>query len=383
METRRRRLHTLIQRRPLKRRRPPRTQRINMRRPQISEEVQQHEEHRDENRHKRVPPVLQAGALGERHHPVNLLLDFIGDHEVDGEGVFTQSQQLLAAQGILKSWRKEDGDSDEDGGNEAADPDVAVDEIEGGLVVGELAVAEAVAMHRRAKRPTVRRARRSQPETLRRVGDIVRAQLAQHPHHERRNGRRQKEAGNPTKRRFRDAHQRAVNVARPGLADRLERAHVTSHQREDGDADATLHKDANYRPFQEVGLAGGIAAGVGWLGVETAGKPSSLLCSADYDAAFIYLLPRHQIKSFLDYVDFLHPALDLREHISKLSALLSGIVEIGLPSITKPIVLETYSSDQISELCNRPLKALFQFCTGMDSQRAYAMHLQKPMAEAS
>ncbi|KFZ02093.1 hypothetical protein V501_09666 [Pseudogymnoascus sp. VKM F-4519 (FW-2642)] len=42
----------------------------------------------------------------------------------------------------------------------------------------------------------------------------------------------------------------------------------------------------------------------------------------------------------------------------------------GLPS--KRIVLETYPSNQLSHLCNRPLKELFQFCTGTDSQRAYA-----------
>ena len=35
-------------------------------------------------------------------------------------------------------------------------------------------------------------------------------------------------------------------------------------------------------------------------------------------------------------------------------------------------MLETYASDQLSHLCNRPLKELFQFCTGTDSQRAYA-----------
>jgi hypothetical protein len=54
-----------------------------------------------------------------------------------------------------------------------------------------------------------------------------------------------------------------------------------------------------------------------------------------------------------------------------LSALLPSIVEIGLPS--KRIVLETYSSGQLSELGNRPLKELFQFCTGIDSQRVYAV----------
>lgn len=53
-----------------------------------------------------------------------------------------------------------------------------------------------------------------------------------------------------------------------------------------------------------------------------------------------------------------------------MSALLPSIVENGLQS--KRIVLETYSSDQLSELGNRPLKELFQFCTGTDSQRAYA-----------
>ena len=47
------------------------------------------------------------------------------------------------------------------------------------------------------------------------------------------------------------------------------------------------------------------------------------------------------------------------------------MVENRLPS--QRIVLETYNSDQLLELCNRPLKELFQFCTGIDSQRAYAM----------
>ena len=61
----------------------------------------------------------------------------------------------------------------------------------------------------------------------------------------------------------------------------------------------------------------------------------------------------------------------MREDLSDLSALLTSIVEIGLPS--KRIVLETYSSDQLSELGNRPLKELFQFCTGIDSQRVYAV----------
>lgn len=74
------------------------------------------------------------------------------------------------------------------------------------------------------------------------------------------------------------------------------------------------------------------------------------------------------MKSFLDYIDILHP--DLREDLSDLSALLPSIVENGLPS--KRIVLETYPSDQLSHLCNRPLKELFQFCTGTDSHRAYA-----------
>lgn len=74
-------------------------------------------------------------------------------------------------------------------------------------------------------------------------------------------------------------------------------------------------------------------------------------------------------EPFLDYIDFLQPGL--REHISNLSALLPGIVENGLPS--QRIVLETYNSDQLLELCNRPLKELFQFCTGIDSQRACAM----------
>lgn len=71
----------------------------------------------------------------------------------------------------------------------------------------------------------------------------------------------------------------------------------------------------------------------------------------------------------MDYIDFLQPGL--REHISNLSALLPGIVENGLPS--QRIVLETYNSDQLLELCNRPLKELFQYCTGIDSQRASAM----------
>ncbi|KFY09645.1 hypothetical protein V492_05415 [Pseudogymnoascus sp. VKM F-4246] len=83
----------------------------------------------------------------------------------------------------------------------------------------------------------------------------------------------------------------------------------------------------------------------------------------------LYSFPRHLFEPFLDYIDFLHPGL--REHISNLSALLPGIVENGLPS--KRIVLETYNSDQLLELCNRPLKDLFQFCAGIDSQRACAM----------
>ncbi|KAL5344305.1 hypothetical protein ACLOAV_010734 [Pseudogymnoascus australis] len=83
----------------------------------------------------------------------------------------------------------------------------------------------------------------------------------------------------------------------------------------------------------------------------------------------LYLFPQHQFEPFLDYIDFLQPGL--REHISNLSALLPGIVENGLPS--QRIVLETYNSDQLLELCNRPLKELFQYCTGIDSQRASAM----------
>lgn len=118
-------------------------------------------------------------------------------------------------------------------------------------------------MHRRAERPTMHRARRNQPVTIRRGGDIVRPQLAQHPHNTRREGRRQKEAGNPSERRFRDAAQRAVDVALLGLPDRLERAHVARHQGEDGDADAALHEDADYGPLQEVGVVVGAAARVG------------------------------------------------------------------------------------------------------------------------
>ncbi|OBT87255.1 hypothetical protein VE02_02940 [Pseudogymnoascus sp. 03VT05] len=60
----------------------------------------------------------------------------------------------------------------------------------------------------------------------------------------------------------------------------------------------------------------------------------------------IHKFPRHQIKPFLDYIDFLHPGL--REDLSDLSALLTSIVENGLPS--KRIVLETYASDQLSHL---------------------------------
>jgi hypothetical protein len=69
------------------------------------------------------------------------------------------------------------------------------------------------------------------------------------------------------------------------------------------------------------------------------------------------------MKAFLDYIDFVHP--NLREHLSNLSHFLPGIVENVLSS--KRIILETYASDELSELCNRPLKELFQFCTGIDS----------------
>ncbi|KFZ18895.1 hypothetical protein V501_00950 [Pseudogymnoascus sp. VKM F-4519 (FW-2642)] len=79
----------------------------------------------------------------------------------------------------------------------------------------------------------------------------------------------------------------------------------------------------------------------------------------------LHLLPRHRIKTFLGYIDYLHPRL--REDISELSSLLPDIVKNGLP--LKRIVLETYPSDQLSELYNRPLKELFQFCTGKDSLR--------------
>ncbi len=61
----------------------------------------------------------------------------------------------------------------------------------------------------------------------------------------------------------------------------------------------------------------------------------------------------------------------MREQTSNLSGLLPGIVGNGLPS--QSIVLETYPSNQLSELCNRPLEELFQFCTGIDSQRADAV----------
>ncbi|KFY20813.1 hypothetical protein V493_07617 [Pseudogymnoascus sp. VKM F-4281 (FW-2241)] len=104
-------------------------------------------------------------------------------------------------------------------------------------------------MHRRAKRRPVRRTRPRQPETIRRLRNIIRPKLAQHPHYTRRDRSRQKETRNPTKRRFRDARQRSVNVARPALSDRLERAHVARHQREDGDADAALHEDAHDWPL--------------------------------------------------------------------------------------------------------------------------------------
>lgn len=42
-------------------------------------------------------------------------------------------------------------------------------------------------------------------------------------------------------------------------------------------------------------------------------------------------------------------------------------MEKGLPK--QRIVLETYASDQLSELCIRPLEELFQFCTSINSQR--------------
>jgi hypothetical protein len=74
------------------------------------------------------------------------------------------------------------------------------------------------------------------------------------------------------------------------------------------------------------------------------------------------------MKAFLDYIDILHP--NLKEDTSNLSAILPSIVESGLPS--KRIVLETYSSDRLAELSNRPFNELFQFCTGRDSQRTDA-----------
>ncbi|KAL5344408.1 hypothetical protein ACLOAV_010668 [Pseudogymnoascus australis] len=92
------------------------------------------------------------------------------------------------------------------------------------------------------------------------------------------------------------------------------------------------------------------------------GEPLAMMAQR-YGIAFIYFLGIG--LNFLDYIDFRHPRL--REDISELSSLLPDVVKTGLP--LQRIVLETYASDQLSKLHNRPLKELFQFCTGKDSLR--------------
>ncbi|KFY88016.1 hypothetical protein V498_06936 [Pseudogymnoascus sp. VKM F-4517 (FW-2822)] len=281
-----RRLLALIQRGPLKRRRPPRAQRIHVAGPQVGQEVEQAEEERDENRHVHVPAVFQSRALDKRHLALDLLLDHVGDphavhaprqhgadersvDEVDGEGVLSEPEQPgVEARSVLLHQ--------EDVRREVLEllrPVGPVGVVFRGLQRPLIRIVIILqqrprhqdlaeqTMHRRTERPAMHRARRNQPVAIRRVRDVIRPQLAQHPHQERRDRRRQKEAGNTAERRFRNARERAVDVARLGLPDRLERAHVARHQREDGDADAALHEDADYGPLQEVGVVLGASAG--------------------------------------------------------------------------------------------------------------------------
>jgi hypothetical protein len=65
------------------------------------------------------------------------------------------------------------------------------------------------------------------------------------------------------------------------------------------------------------------------------------------------------MQEFLDYIDLIRPGL--KEQASYLSAVLLHIVDNRLQP--QRLVLETLTSNLLSELRNRPLEELFQFYT--------------------
>ena len=72
-----------------------------------------------------------------------------------------------------------------------------------------------------------------------------------------------------------------------------------------------------------------------------------------------------ELGLFLDNIDFLHP--DLKERLSNLSGILRGILENGLPPGS--LVLETYTTDWLNELCDGSSIEFFQFAPSEDTRR--------------
>lgn len=91
------------------------------------------------------------------------------------------------------------------------------------------------------------RAGLTKPDFIRTVGDVEGAELGQQPSNNHCDGGREYEPGNATEGTLGDGSEGVGVLAGPGLPERLQGAHESSEEAEDGDSNTALGNDAENR----------------------------------------------------------------------------------------------------------------------------------------